>query len=78
MANRWIGIACVLFMLSANATLFVRDVLPDGSPATRPVLDDLTRQRTRPPNETPKSASSTSTATTSAGAGPLPNDCHNF
>ena len=41
MVNRWIGIACVAFMLSANATLFVRDVLPAWLAGDPPMLDDL-------------------------------------
>lgn len=43
MLNRWIGILCVLFMLSANTALFMRDVLPGWLAGDPPGLDDLTR-----------------------------------
>ncbi|MGD8451109.1 MAG: hypothetical protein PVJ57_04770 [Phycisphaerae bacterium] len=41
MLNRWIGILCTLFMLSANTTLFVRDILPGLLAGDPPELDDL-------------------------------------
>lgn len=41
MFNRWIGILCVLFMLSANTTLFMRDILPGWLAGDPPELDDL-------------------------------------
>lgn len=43
MLNRWTGIICAVFMLSANTTLFVRDVLPGLLAGDPPELDDLTR-----------------------------------
>jgi hypothetical protein len=41
MLNRWIGIVCALFMLGANTTLFVRDILPRWLAGNPPELDDL-------------------------------------
>jgi len=41
MLNRWIGIVCTILMVSANATLLVRDVLPGWLAGNPPEPDDL-------------------------------------
>ncbi|MFH1746862.1 MAG: hypothetical protein ABIG44_07425 [Planctomycetota bacterium] len=38
MLNRWIGITCLTFMLSANALLFIRDILPTWLTGDPPLL----------------------------------------
>lgn len=44
MINRWIGICCLLLMLSANTTLFMRDILPGWLAGDPPTLVDLTQE----------------------------------
>jgi hypothetical protein len=41
MLNRCLGVFCVVFMLGANVTLFVRDVLPEWRAGDPPVAVDL-------------------------------------
>lgn len=48
MLNRWIGIVCAALMLGANATLFLRDILPGwlaGDPPTVTALQKEQRER---------------------------------
>jgi hypothetical protein len=41
--NRWVGIICATLMVSANATLFLRDILPGWRGGDPPALDDLSQ-----------------------------------
>ncbi len=44
MLNRWIGIVCAIGMLAANATLFVRDILPNWRAGEAPPQEDFSAE----------------------------------